>query len=290
MSIFGDNKKCKIFVILTTAIALVLSLSVFGGCFFGNVGSVDAFDVETNLNKCDKNWVSTNATDGVNISVRTDIHAVVVVNAVVDAICVDYVYNEHFVVSVNETTNSVSIDVDNVDLVVTGIKDAFVIVRVPSSWSCSVDADVKTGGVLLDNIHGNNVNVDVNTGSIRVKNCNFSTLTLETNTGSVSVDGNFGVVNVENDTGSIAFNGTVDTSVTLCNSTGGINFDVDCDNVSATATTGSIVGTVHGDKAQYTIMTQTSTGSCNLENQTSQGTCLLKLKTSTGSINVGFQK
>ena len=171
------------------------------------------------------------------------------------------------------TTSSGSIQLENVvsdksaEIVVTS--GAIKISSLTASNDVSVTA--LSGSIGIENITCNNLGVEDTSGSVKVANATGKTASFEASSGSTELD-----------------NVSFDDKVNISASSGSIHFEaLKSNNISAEASSGSIKGTIAGKQSEYSVISKTSSGSCNLEN-TREGNKILDVKTTSGSINVSF--
>lgn len=171
------------------------------------------------------------------------------------------------------TTSSGSIQLENIvsdksaEIVVTS--GAIKISSLTASNDVSVTA--LSGSIGIENITCNNLGVEDTSGSVKVANATGKTASFEASSGSTKLD-----------------NVSFDDKVNISASSGSIHFEaLKSNNISAEASSGSIKGTIAGKQSEYSVISKTSSGSCNLEN-TREGNKTLDVKTTSGSINVSF--
>lgn len=171
------------------------------------------------------------------------------------------------------TTSSGSIQLENV----VSDKSAEIVVTSGaikiSSLAVSNDVSVTalSGSIGIENITCNNLGVEDTSGSVTVANATGKTASFEASSGSTKLD-----------------NVSFDDKVNISASSGSIHFEaLKSNNISAEASSGSIKGTIAGKQSEYSVISKTSSGSCNLEN-TREGNKTLDVKTTSGSINVSF--
>ena len=116
------------------------------------------------------------------------------------------------------------------------------------------------------------VNTKANSGSSRVESTTCSNLESETSSGSVTVD------DVKADTAKCA------------TTSGGVHLKgLDISKSAAfKASSGSVSGTIKGKESDFSIITSTTSGSCNL-NGSREGEKTLDVSTTSGSINIKFE-
>ncbi len=138
-----------------------------------------------------------------------------------------------------------------------------------------VDVGNKSGGIELENVKGEAVNVQNSSGGIRLTNVESDT-----------------DVNVLNSSGSISLTAvTAGGNVNAENTSGSIKLDdlKAGGNINLSNTSGSIRGTIVGNKSDYKIRSQVTSGSSNLDD-TDTGSRELNARVSSGSIKIEFKE
>lgn len=160
----------------------------------------------------------------------------------------------------------------------------------------NIDAKSTSGSVSLENVKADgNGNVRSTSGSIKVTDASFGEdFSSSSSSGSeelLNVATGKGL-SVHTTSGSInADNTAVGNDVSFESSSGSIQFDnLACGNdITMSATSGNIRGTISGKESDYSIITHTTSGSCNLDDSRS-GDKELNANTSSGSIHIDFTK
>lgn len=129
------------------------------------------------------------------------------------------------------------------------------VITIPRDYAGKLEVGISAGSLEADDITVSELQVGTSAGSIELRN--------------VTCTGN---VDIGNTSGSVEF---------LNLEAGG---DIDIAN-----TTGSIEGSIVGSKDDYSISSETTAGSCNLENSTG-GKHKLTAATTAGSIDITFTK
>lgn len=134
-----------------------------------------------------------------------------------------------------------------------------------------VSVTALSGSLGIEKVSCNNFAAEVTSGSVKVSDTTGKTASFEASSGSVKLD-------------NVSFEDKVNISTT----SGSIHFEaLKSNNISAEASSGSIRGTIAGKQSEYSVISKTSSGACNLEN-TREGNKILDVKTTSGSINVSF--
>lgn len=174
------------------------------------------------------------------------------------------------------------------------------------------DLSVKSssGSNSLEKINASNMIVSSSSGSIHFKEIKTSSLDSECTSGSVSFENTDAKdMTVRTTSGSIKFNTVETSSLKSSASSGSIRLnDVTADSLSASATSGvisfsnlssdiinlkttsgSISGDINGKEDDYSIISSTTSGSCNLDDKRT-GSKELTAEATSGSIRISFSK
>ena len=128
-----------------------------------------------------------------------------------------------------------------------------IVITLPSNYAGTLDLGLSSGSIVADDITVGQISIENTSGSYEMKNINCQ-----------------GDVEIENTSGSVAFE--------VLKTEG---------DISISNTAGSIEGTIDGKKSDYTITSDVTAGSSNLENTTG-GSKNLSAKTTAGSIVIIF--
>ncbi len=160
----------------------------------------------------------------------------------------------------------------------------------------NLNATSSSGSIKIENVKADGKgNARSTSGSIHVTDSNFGE-----DFSSSSSSGSEKLMNVttgkefsvNTTSGSInADNVSVGTDVNFESSSGTIHFDnlAARNDITMRATSGSIRGTISGKESDYSIITNTNSGSCNLDDAR-DGDKELNVDTSSGSIHIDFTK
>lgn len=142
-----------------------------------------------------------------------------------------------------------------------------------SGAECSdLSAKTSSGSIKLENISADNsVNVKATSGSVKVSNVAASKSSFETSSGSIKLEN------------------LVSTEKIIAKATSGsIHItDIVSDAIGIKASSGSVGGTIKGRESDYSVLANTSSGSCNLDNSR-EGTKTLDVETTSGSVKISF--
>ena len=162
-----------------------------------------------------------------------------------------------------------------------------------SSIKCKdFSANASSGSVTAEDIECDNLSAKSSSGSVKVANATVKN-TLETGatSGSVRVsDSSATDLKGQTNSGSIHFGNTdVDTAYAECTS-GGIRLEgLDVANAAEfKSKSGSIGGSIKGKESDFSIVTSTTSGSCNLKGSR-EGNKKLDVSTTSGSIHINFE-
>lgn len=170
-----------------------------------------------------------------------------------------------------------------------------------SSGSIKMD-DAKTddlsircssGSIALNNIDAGNIVLDATSGTIKLNNIvSKDSILSECSSGSVRFDNVTAASSITSNStsGNTTFNNTSAKETSIYCSSGSIRFDnLTADSIKFKSTSGFIKGSINGDESDYSIISDVTSGSCNLDDKR-DGAKMLDAKTSSGSINIEFNK
>ena len=294
-------KKLLVFVLIAT---LCLLPMVFSAC------SVDTsvLSAEEMLPHCDDNITTNPLETMLNIDVSADLYAVAFYNVPGDKVTIDFTNHDKCSVTKRIENNTLYIVQDCKPLTIhIGRSALCLVVGIPESWTgYSINADVGVGALGIEDSKAGSIHVELDTGACKVVTQNATNVSIESNTGAVMFQGKTDTLDVEVDTGATKLEGTANT-VTVDTDTGAIKVDMDANKlflstdtgainfevtnnttIHVESDTGSIRGTIHGDKAQYSILVDVDTGSCNVKDQIGTGSQVLEINVDTGSARIDF--
>lgn len=162
-----------------------------------------------------------------------------------------------------------------------------------SSVKCKdFSATATSGSVVAENIECDNLSTKSNSGSVKVANATVKN-NLETGASSGSVrvtESSAKDISGKTSSGSIHFENTsADTAYAECTS-GGIRLeglDV-AKSAEFKSNSGSVGGSLKGKESDFSIVTSTTSGSCNLKDSR-EGDKKLDVSTTSGSIHIKFE-
>ena len=153
-------------------------------------------------------------------------------------------------------------------------------------------AKATSGSVHTDKVECDNLTAQSSSGSVKVTNATVTTniVTKSTSGSSRTENATCASLESESSSGSVTVeNVTADTA--KCNTTSG-SIHLDSLDVSKFATlkanSGGINGTIKGKETDFSIITSTGSGSCNLKDSR-DGEKTLDATTTSGSINIKFE-
>ena len=294
-------KKLLVFVLIAT---LCLLPMVFSAC------SVDTsvMSAEEMLPHCDDNITTNPLETMLNIDISADLYAVAFYNVPGDKVTIDFTHHDKCSVTKRIENNTLYIVQDCKPLTIhIGRSTLCLVVGIPESWTgYSINADVGVGALGIEDSKAGSIHVELDTGACKVVTQNATNVSIESNTGAVMFQGKTNTLDVEVDTGATKLEGTANTvtvdtdtgaikvdmeanKLFLSTDTGAINFEVTNNTtIHVESDTGSIRGTIHGDKAQYSILVDVDTGSCNVKDQIGTGSQVLEINVDTGSARIDF--
>ena len=273
-------KKLLVFVLIAT---LCSSLLAFASC-----DGTPVFTAEEMLPLCDQSETYSLTTDIVNIRINADVYAVAIHNIEGDKVTVDYVSHSRVTVTVTEVLGSLSINQVLKGSIFTRNR-LYMVIGIPDSLiGYNIVADIDTGSLSIENSKATKLQLDVSTGAVNVDVQNAVEVNVDVDTGAVNLKGKSEYVTVDTDTGAIKVDMEAN-KLFLSTDTGAINFEVTNNTtIHVESDTGSIRGTIHGDKAQYSILVDVDTGSCNVKDQIGTGSQVLEINVDTGSARIDF--
>ena len=136
-----------------------------------------------------------------------------------------------------------------------------------------VETESSSGSVRLNDVTAeDDLSGKATSGSVRLEKASCEDLTLKSNSGSIHMN-----------------NVKAEGSLNAKNSSGGIHFDAleVGKDISMSATSGSIRGTIIGSEDDYSIISKTGSGSCNLTDSRN-GSKNMDVSTTSGSIKIQF--
>ena len=294
-------KKLLVFVLIAT---LCLLPMVFSAC------SVDTsvLSAEEMLPHCDDNITTDPLETMLNIDISADLYAVAFYNVSGDKVTIDFTHHDKCSVTKRIENNTLYIVQDCKPFTIhIGRSTLCLVVGIPESWTgYSINADVGVGALGIEDSKAGSIHVELDTGACKVVTQNATNVSIESNTGAVMFQGKTDTLDVEVDTGATKLEGTANTvtvdtdtgaikvdmeanKLFLSTDTGAINFEVaNNTTIHVESDTGSIRGTIHGDKAQYSILVDVDTGSCNVKDQIGTGSQVLEINVDTGSARIDF--
>lgn len=273
-------KKLLAFVLIAT---LCFSAMVFASCY-----GTPLFTAEEMLPLCDKSEQYSLTKDIVNICIDADVYAVAVHNIKGDDVTVDYVTHNRVTVTVKESINSLTIK-QEIKGSIWSPNTLYIVIGIPESLTdYNIVADVDTGSLSIENSNATKLELDVDTGAVNVSVQNAKKVDISVDTGAVNLTGQSEYVAIETDTGAVKVNMQVN-KIFLSTDTGAINFEVtNSKTIYVESNTGAVRGKIHGDKTQYSILVDVTTGSCNVKDQIGTGSQLLEIDIDTGSARIDF--
>ena len=294
-------KKLLVFVLIAT---LCLLPMVFSAC------SVDTsvLSAEEMLPHCDDNITTDPLQTMLNIDISADLYAVAFYNVPGNKVTIDFTHHDKCSVTKRIENNTLYIVQDCKPFTIhIGRRTLCLVVGIPESWTgYSINADVGVGALGIEDSKAGSINVELDTGACKVVTQNATNVSIESNTGAVMFQGKTDTLIVDVDTGATKLEGTANTVTVdtdtgaikvdmqvqymdLSTDTGAIDFEVTNNTtIHVESDTGSIRGTIHGDKAQYSILVDVDTGSCNVKDQIGTGSQVLEINVDTGSARIDF--
>ena len=293
-------KKLLVFLLIAT---LCTSLFAFTSC---NESVV--LKAEDMLAHCDDAIDNTSFVNVQNIKLSADLYAVAFHNIPGDKVTIDYTANEKTTVTATIADDTLVITQSCKPLTIHISRGTLcLVVGIPESWTgYSIDADVDVGALGIEDSKAGSIHVELDTGACKIATQNATNVSIESNTGAVMFQGKTDTLDVDVNTGATKLEGsantvTVDTDtgaikvdmqaqhLDLSTDTGAINFEVTNNTtIHVESDTGAIRGTIHGDKAQYSILVDVDTGSCNVKDQVGTGSQVLEINIDTGSARIDF--
>ena len=214
----------------------------------------------TRLNSKGNEYVSKtyeSATDISQINIDETANSVRFVSADTDKITIDYYDNpDRSLYEISEDNGELTFERNSVSafkLINIDFTERHITITVPSGYAGGIDVDMTSGSFKADDIQASQISLENTSGSIKLNNVSVA-----------------GPLDIENTSGSIKFENL---------KAGG---DISIENTS-----GSIKGTINGKKSDYTVTSETTMGSSNLENS-SGGKYKLDIETTAGSVDVTF--
>lgn len=155
-----------------------------------------------------------------------------------------------------------------------------------------IDISNTTGDIAIGHVTAENIRIATTTGDIRLEDGSANeSASLSVTTGDLTLGNLFSKkdIHCSSTTGEIFAQTLQGQSVNLSATTGNVYFEkLDGEIVNLHTSTGEIGGTLAGSIADYSITSNTSTGSCSLPNSLTGGARQLKASASTGNIAVNF--
>lgn len=292
-------KKLLIFVLIAT---LCISTLVFASC-----GVSSPLTAEEMLPFCDDTIDNQSFTDVKTIKISADLYGVAFHNIDGDKVTIDYTTHEKTTVTAVVQDDTLVITQTCKPLTIHVSGSLCLVVGIPESWTgYNIVADVEVGALSIENSNADTINVELDTGACKIVTQNATNVSIESDTGAVMFQGKTNTLNVDVNTGATKLEGTANTvtvdtdtgaikvdmevqHLNLSTDTGAINFEVtNNQTIEVESDTGSIRGTIHGDEAQYSILVDVDTGSCNVKDQIGTGSQVLEINVDTGSARIDF--
>ena len=167
------------------------------------------------------------------------------------------------------------------------------VITLPEDYEGELDLHNTSGGFEIHDVAGSTVNVENTSGGIELDNVKGEAISVKNSSGGIRLNDveSDTDVNVSNSSGSISLASvTAGGNVDAGNSSGGIKLeDLKAGgNINLRNTSGSIRGTIVGNKSDYKIRSEVTSGSSNLDDSDS-GNRELNAKVTSGSIKIEFK-
>lgn len=168
-----------------------------------------------------------------------------------------------------------------------------------SSGSIKAEDIVADGEAKLSNTSGSisakkmsikdDFSVKNSSGSIKLSEVTCKDLNAENTSGGVRLDSvTAKKASLQSSSGSVKFEDTTFEKITAKTTSGGVHFeDLTSDEIELRAHSGSIRGNIKGNENDYSIISSTGSGSCNLSDSRN-GSKKLDVSTTSGGIHISF--
>lgn len=237
-----------------------------------------------------------------------------VVSSNVSKVTINYFYsNNKLEYDISEANGKIEFTRKSINSINVGMNftDVRVLVEVPKNYKGKLKTVTSSGNIKIDNITAMDFEAKASSGSIKIDGVVADAFKVTTTSGSILITDSVSekAMNVEASSGGIKLENVVADSVKTvsssgsakltnvmtkeCNckaSSGSIRFEkLAAPSITMTCSSGSIHGDVEGAEDEYSVITHTASGSCNLKDKLGKDKSL-NAETSSGSIHISFNK